>query len=613
MLKSIMDTTSSDYISIFLPFLGTIFSKEGIVEIDAEKIPQLFNDHYGLSIPYSAVITILNRARKKGLINKSDTKYFVNQKQLNNFDITLNTDKFIGKQERIIDFFIKYCNTTFKKKINKTEGFNSFINFLNKHNVDLLFYDLKKERILPKVPEKKESIYLVGQFINYCSEKNRTLFEEIIDVTLGHIIANSLFFPDPTQIGTSLKNVNIYFDTPFIFKLLGLEGELKSKNMQTLIELLKTSNATLYLFPHTKEEILGILTDCVRWLESPNYDPKYASPVLLHFVENEYTITDVELFISQFDEKLNSFSISVSDTIDINKFQQYEIDVVKLKELISKAYKFNNSTYEHWKKERVIDKDIQSISCINKSRKGNRPYTLKSSKAIFITTNTGLASACREYEFRADDTNIVYSCVTDVYIGTILWLQSPTNFINKNLMKLIAFSYAAIEPDSKLMNKYYTEINKLKDNGKVTESEYYFLRSNRLAIQLLEEKTLNDPDQFKHNFPLEILASFKNEIVKPYESNILELKKKSSKQREEIKAKNDVLKKISIYIYRFTGIVISMIATSLVYLSINYVVAQIILSIITAGSFISGFTLRRVSKKFIKLIYRKLLRLASGK
>ena len=82
-IKVNWDQQRRDYIDNFLPFLATLMvrKKYESIEENPEQINKLINDfeqEFGLIIPYHPMITILNRAKKRGLINYNLTLKLLN-------------------------------------------------------------------------------------------------------------------------------------------------------------------------------------------------------------------------------------------------------------------------------------------------------------------------------------------------------------------------------------------------------------------------------------------------------------------------------------------------------------------------------------------------------
>lgn len=111
--------------------------------------------------------------------------------------------------------------------------------------------------------------------------------------------------------------------------------------------------------------------------------------------------------------------------------------------------------------------------------KGHKPRTLKECKDIFITSNTALAFASRVFETKENGQHFtIPTCLTDVFIGTIIWLQSPQKVENLNEKKFIADCYSFVQPSDALIKAYVTEIDKLKAEKHINQDEYFFIKNS---------------------------------------------------------------------------------------------------------------------------------------
>lgn len=100
-----------------------------------------------------------------------------------------------------------------------------------------------------------------------------------------------------------------------------------------------------------------------------------------------------------------------------------------------------------------------------------------------------------------------------------------------------------------LFKKYIDAVEQLKSGGKITADEYYLLRTHRAAINLLEEKTLGDPDAFDAKTPEEILqeiiAKIRNEEKQTYlrekdlHDKTKEILDKERRQRTQLESQVD--------------------------------------------------------------------------
>jgi len=151
-----------------------------------------------------------------------------------------------------------------------------------------------------------------------------------------------------------------------------------------------------------------------------------------------------------------------------------------------------------------------------------------------MTTNSALAIAARKYELeRSQRSHNIPACLTDTFVGTILWLQSPAKIFKINRRKIIADCYASLQPDAKLIKKYVMEVDKLKNEDKIDENTYYLLRRDSMALKLLEEKTLGDADSFDSSVLAEIYNEMKSEMQKEVSQKYWDEKEEHSNTREK--------------------------------------------------------------------------------
>ena len=293
-----------------------------------------------------------------------------------------------------------------------------------------------------------------------------------------------------------IKNVNFYFDTTFIFRLLGLEEEKRKIAYGEFIETLIYEKANLFIFLHTFEEVKRILDNCLKWIGHTNYDPSFASQALKYFVQNSWRESDVERFLVGLENLLKKYQIRIVDTPDPDKDKSYQIDEEKIQKVIVETYSELNPYFDQADKAFTIQRDIKSFSAIYKLRKGRKPRNIKEAKSIFLTTNSSLAYAGKKFEISETSLGafIIPACLTDVFVGTVLWLQSPAKVIALNEKKIIADCYAALQPSDQLIKKFIKEIERLKTEGKINDEECYLLRTNRVVMDLLEKKTMGDPE-----------------------------------------------------------------------------------------------------------------------
>ena len=244
-------------------------------------------------------------------------------------------------------------------------------------------------------------------------------------------------------------------------KLIGLDGEYRREVYSKLFESMKNLNINMNLFEHNYNEIIGILDYCYKWIDSQQFDEKKIKQALHYLKNSDKHQSDVELIRSNLENKLEELDINIISTPNYGKKKYpYTIDEDNLKSTIISSYK-HNSHNETELNEDMIENDVKSISAMYRLRGSSNPKSINQAKYLFVTDNNSLAFA--SFKFRKSSNISV--CVTDEYLGTIIWLNSNLDYSKIQSLKIIADSYSSIQPNIELVNKYLSEINKLKENG----------------------------------------------------------------------------------------------------------------------------------------------------
>jgi hypothetical protein len=199
-----------------------------------------------------------------------------------------------------------------------------------------------------------------------------------------------------------------------------------------------------------------------------------------------------------------------------------------------------------WYRANQIERDVESISNIFKIRKQNQATSLKTCKAILLTSNEIIAYAAKKYEKSEwEFKSIIPICVTDIFLSTILWANYPTKNENLNIRKLISECYNIIELDNRLLIKFYEDIVKMHKENTITDEQFYLLSASNLTYGLLEQKTLNDLDEYTDKTPNEILEDLQLKI----NSQLIEEKEKITRIDNNVRKASKFLAKSTFIIF----------------------------------------------------------------
>jgi hypothetical protein len=630
-IKSHWEKNKSDYIDNFIPFVAFLLFEKKYKAIDLDVFQKDFKDKYGLIIPRNALITIFNRARKKGVVKKENGEIYFNPEYSGKVISSNEKSNIERKFNKVISSIIEFARNEYDLIVNEQEVETGLLSFLRQHDLDILFAT-KDLSVLPQVKSTKKIKYLISSFSLYAAQKEPQLFEFLLDISVGHALSGTILYSELNSFSGKLTNLNIYLDTPLILGLLGFNGEFKKASIEELINALNSDGANLFILETTRWEVDHILEDSHTRLESGNYELDKASRVLRFCHREGVSASDLEQKILTLDDTLKEYKIKSASVPSHTDNIKYQIDEEELKKTIKKTYQniIKDYNIDDYSKDKTIDRDVKVLSGIYRFRKGAKPKTIKDSKDIFITSNTALAFASRIFESRENGSNFtIPTCLTDVFLGTVIWLQSPQKIENLNTKRFIADCYSAIQPNTELITKYINEVEKLKAEKKITNDEYYLMRTHRASLNLLEKKTMSDPDALDGSSAREILDkiiySIKENEQKKYEEEH-DNHKKTQEQLKKIIENSETHKtnlkskaeKISIILSRIIFVLLIIIIGFFLIINIFQeffnpspkvkIIIWIVIGILTLLNLATGFNILGFKMKLQEFITRKIIK-----
>lgn len=541
-----------DYIENFVPLFAGLIKSKGYEEISLEKLDIIRNDfkaEYGLDIPSNPIQTILNRLSKRRLIIREHNKFIPNPDKINSIDISAKSNQIAREFEQVILSIQVFVKEKHSIEVTQNEIEDALICYLKKHDLDLLFA-AERNSLLPNINPNKKLQYFINEFIGNVFRKEPQLFQFILNLTIGHALSATILFEDFNQYSGKFRGLKLFLDTPFIFNLLGIHGILKKSLAEELISILHDEGVSLFVLEITQSEVTANLNEAFKLLEKGKTEPSKGSLTFKACIENGFDENDVEQIILNLPNFYKSNQIGYTDLPNYDDFRDYQIDEEKLYQTIVETYsgiiprKRDENCKEPENKEKgkddkinaTIYRDVKVLSGIYRYRLGNSPKTLKDCKYLFITTNSSLAHASRRFE--KSEKRQRYSlptCLTDIFLGTLIWLHSPAKFEAINEKKIIADLYAALKPDEKLIACYLEDVEKLRKSGVINEENYILLRTHRAAINILENKTFGDINEFSSQTTEEILSELIAQITAEERTKYIMEKETHEKTQNQLK------------------------------------------------------------------------------
>lgn len=518
-LKVNWDFLKKDYLENFVPIVAECVKFLPSEVIALNDLQAELKKSFGLELAQSCVKTILGRLKKRGYIRVSNHVFYRNDKALEALNFREVQQRVLAAHADLLKNLRAFCADRFGKQWSDEEADDALQAYLQGSEEAILRATIS-EMPLPDSPPIKQPIrFIVASFVQRAQSTSSPDFDHLETIIKGSMLANAIFLPDIEKAGANFRNTEIFFDTTFLVYALGYAGSPRKAPCTELLALLYDTGAELRCFRHTVDEIHGILAFCFHRFERNEFGTRYG-PSIEYFLSEGYKSTDIQVLANRLERNLQSLHVKVVDAPSFSK-HKFVIDEAALKVALTQGVGHIS--------EAALDRDVASISAIMRLRGTSLYFRIEDCHALFVTTNTALAKASRDF-FKPNTTpGTIESCVTDRYLTNLLWLKRPFHAPDLPRKRLIADCYAATQPADHLWLKYLNEIDKLRAANVITAEDVYLLRHSLEARTALMNETLGDEEAFTEGTVPEILQMVRRDI----ESRLIGEREEEAKKRRE--------------------------------------------------------------------------------
>ncbi|MFC1962776.1 hypothetical protein ACFLWB_02120 [Chloroflexota bacterium] len=493
--------------------------------ISTPELKQDLESRFGLRFPESALEIILRRLRKRNYLRVENNIYYRNIANLSSLTFHETQQKILVMHDALINKMVEFCNKKFAFVCTTEEAEKSLLAFL-KENALLIMSAVTTGTLIPDItPASKSGKYYVAKFINHLQHTKSAELDYLEKVIEGNMLANAIFLPDPMRAGGRFHRTKLFFDTTFLIYALGYAGKPRQDPCAELLEMLYETGADLRCFPHTVDEIVGILNSCARRMRSGEQSDPFGT--VDYFIEKEYTDSDIQLLIDNLPKSLNSIRIQIEEK------PLYTSEYVIGEDMFGEALE----SEIHYLNPDAKIRDVDSISAIMRFRHLHEYYFVEECRALFTTTNSKLAKVSRAFFYKGTSERVVSPCITDSSLTTLLWLKKPLKMPDLPMRRIIADCYASLQPDMQLIQAYLNKVQQIEQRSEITADEVLMLRYSLEAKQSLMDLTCGDEEVFGHVTIHEILELAKERM--------------QSKMRGELQAKANIeIQKVQTKLHR---------------------------------------------------------------
>lgn len=512
-----------NYLDCYVPFVAVCIQSGKHQHISEPVLQQAVAEEFGLHIPRNVLKTILSRVHRTGYLTFRNGVYQRNAETLPFPDFLQTRNKTQRQYEALIQRLQKYCTDNYATEWSRDEADAALFSFLDKHSVGILRSTVAGVPVVAGNTPPEHTDFLVSAFVTYIERQDPEGFEFLETVVKGRMLADVLVLPGSQTQPPSFRNTSVYLDTTFVLRVIGVAPQDLQTPCQELISLLREQGAQLKIFEHTYAEIEGVLNATMGRLRSIKQTNGSSGETIDYLIQQRATRSDVELIVAKLPNTLLEYGIAVERTPVVER--DTSVDEENFRELLQEQVRYRYDS--------TLQRDIQSLTAIFRLRGGRMCNRIEDCRAIFVTTNSRLASASANFfrqEYEQGRVAIPH-CLNDQVIATLAWLRAPGRAPNLPRHRIIANCYAALKPSEMLWQKYLAEIERLLAQGKISEDDYYLLRYANEARQALMDATKGEPAVFTEGTVGEVLAKAQAEARRETEQS-LEIERTQRKTAE---------------------------------------------------------------------------------
>lgn len=481
-----------DILDEYIPFVATIIIENNVDEVDELFLTKKLNEKYNDIFQENFVRQILSQAVRKGVIINNRGKFVVDKTKVKQYAIKMESFDF--DFELLIDDFIKYANDN-RYFPSKEEVKRLIFDFVDKYDDRVLYNNIEDIPISNNV-----FLYHWCNYVIELTDNNKRLSEFFIGLCFGNLIKNALFYT--SEAASSFSNLTIYLDTPMIFAVMGMDTPEREKSYKTLLTKAAKIGMSIRVFDHNFEEAKGIMERASRWAISSQYEQSRANKVAQFFYESGMSAEDIDEYIHDFEQQLNSKGIVKEETTYRTEENDFQADEKHLFEEIKQEYGTRSLKYNSEAEyDNSIQTDVRSLVMIQRRRAGAYSTDLNAARCVFITTNGVVAKVSKDYTLSNELTkNKIPTAITADMFGTLLWLNYPdkNDYVEQ---KLIADCKALLKASPQMIARFNLELDKAynRKDSDLTEEKFLFLRSHPIVQTFLLDATSGDYTQFDTN------------------------------------------------------------------------------------------------------------------
>jgi len=515
LLKMSYDQYGTTYLDYLAPFIGDTIRSMGRSEVSAGDLRNSLRGEYGLDIPEGVLVTLMRRLAKRGLGRFKDRRFIPNLSELTaTFNFASQRQRTDEQLTTLSDSFRTYVAFEFDHQLSQSQSSAILIQYADENGLPMIQHAHGKQKLtLSLHPNAVE--YMTSRFIIHAFENELPEMETLLILAKGSKLASVLYLPNPEDTSRRIRHLMVVLDTPTLLSALGYQGDRQEAAAKQMLALARKCNLRLSILEDTRSEVESVLYAVAHKIARHGYGGRAVRGVEAHFLAQRYDASDIQLEIGRLDRTIAELGVQHVARPDLTV--SLSVDEMRLETTLQEGvgYQRNDSRLH----------DLNALTATYRLREGRMPTTFESCRAVFVTPNTSLAMASREF-FAEEYGRHWPIAITEDDLTTLLWLRQSLTSPDLPRQRLLADAYAALEPGA-VWIRFLDEIEKLHTEGQLSDDDYVYFRYSLDAKSALMQETLGDADRMTADVVHDVVERARNQHRDAIREEIFEVANQS--------------------------------------------------------------------------------------
>src|SRR5215217_7858867 len=189
LLKANYETYRKDYFENFVPMVAECIRRSPEDVVSVPELQEQLRAEFGLSLPQSAVQTILRRVRKKNLVCVENGAYYRDAQALEGLEFKSDQLRVMEVQEALVEQFISFCSQHHEVDLSPEEADIAIQAYLEENQLLVVNAVTHGTVVPPSGRSVRNARFLVASFIRHLQESHAAPVGHLETVVKGLMLA----------------------------------------------------------------------------------------------------------------------------------------------------------------------------------------------------------------------------------------------------------------------------------------------------------------------------------------------------------------------------------------------------------------------------------------